>query len=278
MDNQIRELLREVADEIPEYRDLPPRFESRARRRVVYTLGATVVIAGVLVLGTVVGVSSLLRPRVQEPARPGLPITTPSPVSPQPSSERRHSFDQGWSLTYRLPDGWRVESVGDELNLLPGAEPRDRPESLIVVGSDPLSVSSACSIAGETSTAQSFGQQIVGNPDLQTSDVVPIAVGGLDGLLLEAEAASDEAISLEDSGCLGVVPVIAVREYGEGRHVYGPSNRNRIRVYLLDVPSDRSGREGPGTLVVIVQAPKEAFERVLAEATPVIESFAFDVG
>ena len=51
MENQLREILREIAGDIAPQREVPPTLRSRARRRVAATIGMTVVIVGVVALG-----------------------------------------------------------------------------------------------------------------------------------------------------------------------------------------------------------------------------------
>jgi WD40 repeat protein len=78
MENQIRELFHDIAEDIPPQREVPPTLRPRARRRIAATIGVTVVAVGVLIVGGVVAVRSIPRspPR---PVNPG-PTTAPTPL------------------------------------------------------------------------------------------------------------------------------------------------------------------------------------------------------
>lgn len=81
MQNRVRELLREMADEVPTYHDVPPSLERRARRQVALRVGTTGLVAFGLVLATVAGLRSLSSDRTDVP---GVDISRPSD-SPSPS-------------------------------------------------------------------------------------------------------------------------------------------------------------------------------------------------
>ena len=78
MENQVRELLRDIAGDIPPQRDVPPTLRPRARRRIAATVGVTVVVVGALALGGVVAVRSITASS-PVPADPG-PTTEPTPL------------------------------------------------------------------------------------------------------------------------------------------------------------------------------------------------------
>ena len=59
MENQVRELLRDIAEDIPPQREVPPTLRLRARRRFATTVGVTVVAIAALALGSVVAVRSI---------------------------------------------------------------------------------------------------------------------------------------------------------------------------------------------------------------------------
>lgn len=78
MENQVRELLRDFAEDIPPQREVPPTLRPRARRRIAATVGATVVVVGALALGGVVAVRSITA-SPYTPADPGTSVE-PSPL------------------------------------------------------------------------------------------------------------------------------------------------------------------------------------------------------
>jgi Tol biopolymer transport system component len=70
----MRQLLRDRAEDIPSFREMPPRLKTRARRRVALTFGAAFVAVTVLVVGAFAGVRSLIRSERPRPAdRPPAP-------------------------------------------------------------------------------------------------------------------------------------------------------------------------------------------------------------
>src|SRR5262245_8101797 len=76
MDNQIRELLRDIAEDIPPQREMPPTLRSRARRRRAATIGVTVLVVGALALGGVVATRSMT-------------ASSPRPATPRPTDNLR---------------------------------------------------------------------------------------------------------------------------------------------------------------------------------------------
>ena len=59
MENEVRELFRDIAEDIPPQLEVPPTLRPRARRRMAVTVGATVVVVGALALGGVVAARSI---------------------------------------------------------------------------------------------------------------------------------------------------------------------------------------------------------------------------
>jgi Tol biopolymer transport system component len=74
MENQVRELLREIAEDIVPQAKVPPTLRPRARRRIATTVGATLVVVVALIIGSIVAVQSI---RTSAPPRPANPGPTP---------------------------------------------------------------------------------------------------------------------------------------------------------------------------------------------------------
>src|SRR5438477_4211073 len=81
MENQVRELLRNLAEDMPPHRQVPPTLRPRARRRIALTVGVTAVLVGAVALGGVAAVRSITasssvpadhRPSVELPNDPGV--------------------------------------------------------------------------------------------------------------------------------------------------------------------------------------------------------------
>ncbi|MDP9223822.1 MAG: DUF4232 domain-containing protein, partial [Actinomycetota bacterium] len=84
MDDEIRELLRRKADEVPPHGDVPRSLTRRVRRRVAWNAAAVGTMLVVLGAGTVVGARALNAPGSPKPIRPASTATVQS--SPSPSS------------------------------------------------------------------------------------------------------------------------------------------------------------------------------------------------
>jgi Tol biopolymer transport system component len=103
MEEQVRELLRDIAGEIPPQRDVPPPLRARARRRLATTVGAAMVATVALVFGSVVAVRSI------NPSPSITPVREPDLLARV----------KGW-VAYGDNDGvWAVNPTGSD-----GAEDR----------------------------------------------------------------------------------------------------------------------------------------------------------
>jgi hypothetical protein len=88
MDDQIRELLRDIAEDIPPQREVPPTLRPRARRRIAATAGMTVVVVGALALGGVVAARSITA------SPPGPAEPSPTTVEPKPVGDLQPVWPQ----------------------------------------------------------------------------------------------------------------------------------------------------------------------------------------
>lgn len=268
MDNEIRELLHEMADEAPRQDRVPPGLKGRARRRIGLTVSGSLAVAGLLALGVVVGVRALPEIRPTPAEQP----TSPAPLEGQ---SRRLGFTQGWSVTLTLPSDWRVESRGNEHTLL--TRPTNRPSEAIVVGSEAAVPCDPVERPVVQSTADEIAQAILANPDLQTSAPVPVMVGGLEGVRIDAATApgvvgrGGPAVG-EPELCL-----VALHEYASGWHAWSVNEESRARIYLMDVPEDSADEDEVRTIVILVVARNQYYDQILAEAEAIIGSFEFKV-
>lgn len=80
MDNQVRELLRDIAEDIPPQREVPPTLRPRARRRIAAIVGVTVVAVAALALGGMVAVRSITE---SSPRPADLPNNVQLPNAPE---------------------------------------------------------------------------------------------------------------------------------------------------------------------------------------------------
>jgi Tol biopolymer transport system component len=118
MENQVRELLRDIAEDIPPQREVPPTLRPRARRRIATTVGVTLVAVGALALGSVVAVRSITASSPR-PANPG-PTT---PLTPRGAGEvLTYTGDPNGTkgdLVAQDPDSGKVRTIVDA-KALPG--------------------------------------------------------------------------------------------------------------------------------------------------------------
>lgn len=115
MENQVRELLRDIAEDIPPQRGVPPTLRPRARRRSAATVGMTVVVVGALVLGGVAAVRSITEssPRLADPG----PTIEPTPLG---AGEVLTVI--GRNLVAQDPDSGEVRTIVDAEALPGGCE------------------------------------------------------------------------------------------------------------------------------------------------------------
>lgn len=119
-------------------------------------------------------------------------------------------------------------------------------EEFVVIGTDPLPGGADCEIASAPADAEALAQSIVASPDFETSGTVPVRIAGLDGLQMD--------VDVNHNPCW---------------RWWGPDQlaQWRTRLYLLDYP-------GPSAqiLIIAVIAPASDLERVIEEATPIVDS------
>ena len=115
----------------------------------------------------------------------------------------------------------------------------------VVIATDPLPVGTGCENSSAPADAEALARSIMADPTLNATATVPVRIAGIDGLQIDVDAAVAECWTM-----------------------WAPDQRpGRIRLYLIDYPG-----ESAQVLAIAVIAPEEAFERVLEEATPIVES------
>ena len=100
VENQVRELLREMAEEVPAFRDVPPRLATRARRRIALRLGTSALAVIAAVVLTIAGLRSLpLASRFE----PGISVTPSPPSVVTPTTSATLTLSDG-ACSYDGPD------------------------------------------------------------------------------------------------------------------------------------------------------------------------------
>ena len=187
-----------------------------------------------------------------------------------PQGEGDHtSVSLGPTLTYTLTSSWvnvrdwpdyymlYPDSSANRASFVSGGSP---PHILVLPGQVEVSPTARCE--GDPTSdevpvdAAGFASALAARDGLQTTEPVPVVVGGLTGLQLDVGLAPDGP-----TGCAVDTPVLPL---GETIAV-----NDRYRIIILDVP-------GRGTVLIRLWAPAADFTTFLAEAMPVVRSFEFD--
>ena len=125
-----------------------------------------------------------------------------------------------------------------------------------MIATDPLPVETGCENGPAPADAEALARSIMADPDFETIGTVPVRIAGIDGLQM------DVVVTRQPNVCYWPVGT---------RVRTGPSAPGwRMRLYLIDYPG-----ESAQVLTIAVIAPETDFERVLEEATPIVESLEF---
>ena len=129
---------------------------------------------------------------------------------------------------------------------------------------DPVAYDSWCATHGGSpllsapADAAAIAQQVIADPNFETTAPVAAHVGGLDAVSI------DVALAPDGRPC-------GIQTIGISRWIHTLVPGFRLRLYLVDLPDGMSVE----TLAIHVLAPEDLFEEVLAETAPIIESIEF---
>jgi hypothetical protein len=164
-----------------------------------------------------------------------------------------------WNVWW--PEAAHVADVGVWFGLM------DRGESETSIGFvDPVAYDAWCAANGGSpllsapADAAAIAQQVIADPDFETTAPVAARIGGLDAVSI------DVALAPGGKAC-GVGMIVIARWV----HTIAWDPGLRLRLYLVDLPEGMSVR----TLAITVVAPEERFEEVIAQTAPIIESIEF---
>jgi hypothetical protein len=131
---------------------------------------------------------------------------------------------------------------------------------------DPVAYDSWCAANGESplltapADATAIAQQVIADPNFETTAPVAARVGGLDAVSID--------VALAPGGEACRVQTIEISRW---IHHLQTQPGTRLRLYLVDLPEGMSVE----TLAITVVAPEERFEAFIAETAPIIESIEF---
>jgi hypothetical protein len=134
---------------------------------------------------------------------------------------------------------------------------------------DPVAYDAWCAANGGSpllsapADAAAIAQQVISDPNFETTAPVAARVGGLDAVSID--------VSLAPGGEACGIGMIEISRW---IHTIGWEPGWRLRLYLVDLPEGMSVQ----TLAITVVAPEERFEEVIAETAPIIESIEFHPG
>jgi hypothetical protein len=132
---------------------------------------------------------------------------------------------------------------------------------------DPVAYDSWCAANGGSpllsapADAAAIAQQLVADPNFETTAPVPARIGGLEAVSIDVTLAPD------GRACgVGMIEI--------SRWIHSLEPGLRLRLYLVDLPGGMSVE----TLAVTVVASEERFDEVIGETAPIIDSIAFHPG
>ncbi len=168
-----------------------------------------------------------------------------------------------WAMWW--PEAAHVADVGVWFGILSQvAEPYyESGESIGFV--DPVAYDAWCAANGgsplltASAGAAAIAQQVIADPNFETTAPVAARVGGMDAVSI------DVALAPGGRGC-GIGMIEISRWIHE---LWDPGLR--LRLYLVELPEGMSVE----TLAITVVAPEERFEEVIEETAPIIESIEF---
>ena len=168
-----------------------------------------------------------------------------------------------WNMWW--PEADHVADVGVWFGLME----RDSDESRTSIGfGDPVAYDAWCAENGGApllsapADAAAIAQQVIADPNFETTAPVTARIGGLDAMSI------DVALAPGGEAC-GVGMIVISRWVHE---LWDPSLR--LRLYLVDLPEGMSVE----TLAITVVAPESHFEEMIEEAQPIIDSIEFREG
>ncbi len=131
---------------------------------------------------------------------------------------------------------------------------------------DPVAYDAWCAANGGSpllsapADAAAIAQQVIADPDFETTAPVAARIGGLEAVSID--------VTLAPGGEACGVGMIEISRW---IHTIGWEPGLRLRLYLVDLPEGMSVE----TLAITVVAPEERFEEFIEETAPIIESIEF---
>jgi hypothetical protein len=168
----------------------------------------------------------------------------------------------GGEVTFSVGDSWDGTLLGPSFES--NGETADatlfhEAEGVVRVLADPRTGASGCEEGPAPADAAALAQNILSNPEFETTPPLPVTIGGVPALQMDVVSTGEFVV------CDGRPRLAVTRNELEPGH--------RMRLYLVDLPGG-SAR----ILSIAVVAPETSFDSVIEEAAPVLDSFEFHTG
>jgi len=207
-------------------------------------------------------------PSVEPSAAPSVEPSAPIVLSyASADGEVTASAPSTWNSIWSGKDGL-ASDVWSGL-LWPGPGPCCELTSEVIGLVDPVAYDSWCAANGESpllsapAGATAIAQQVIADPNFETTAPVAARVGGLEAVSID--------VALAPGGEACRVQTIEISRW---IHHLQTQPGTRLRLYLVDLPEGMSVE----TLAITVVALEERFEAFIAETAPIIESIEFHPG
>jgi len=176
-------------------------------------------------------------------------------------------------LTYTVPDGWSNPIDGRHGYILVKQDaPKD---AAIYLFATTMAASSAngCPTGVDTTvphTASALAGWVATLPGLVTSSPAPVTVGGLQGMTLDVSVSPTWTATCPAITDKPYVPLFTNGESSEADSFdWGLTAGAAMRLFLLDLPDGR-------TMLIDIEAQDKAtWDALVAEATPIVNTFVF---
>jgi hypothetical protein len=227
--------------------------DRKSRNNRIMALAVGIAVPVILVVGAVL----VLGPDHDR----GVPVTTPSAsVTPATVSHNTDTFKA--PFTYTLPQGWTFSGEGARYY---SWDAMDGSSTHLIVLRGVVASRSDCTLRpkrGVGRSSEAMTSWLSTHPALDATTPQAIELGGAAGSFVDVELAADW-----DQTCRnGLVLVTAKADHRQSWSIFA---REKLRFYVLDLP-------GGGTVTIVVNVPHASdFQRVITEATPLVESFDF---
>ena len=171
-------------------------------------------------------------------------------------------------VTVSAPSPWRVWWPDPTPDVWFGQMWRDSPYPVdggFSIGFvDPVAYDAWCAANGGSpllsapADAATIAQQVIADPDFETTVPVATRIGGVEALSID--------VALAPGGKACGIYIIDI-----SRWIHSLEPGLRLRLYLVDLPEGMSVK----TLAITVVAPEERFEAFIAETASIIDSIEF---